>query len=411
MFSTTPTLPYFEVVVAGRYLQQYARRVEIIEETNSHPVVLLDVEYIGSVTAQGGTGVRGSWQYIKEQTPIAINFGMQPNQLRQFVGYVASYTLKRGGNDRAQSGLITTCVQYTLVGTSQIMQSTKNLAWKHTSPSAIASSIATRNGFRSVIHPYRAAINYRLQNVSDFKFLCKLAEEIGYRFYVDNTDLYFVNPKLLLNQSNIRNVPQFWSYNKPGLWDTIRDFKPIVGTITPDGGIVANRTVSGINPITGQTLSANDSFNLFTSPTSDAVSPTITKYFNDSPADSFYEAQQKVVADTNANLYWLTADCTLRGDSRVRPNTLIQLSGAALPDTEQGFWLVQSVRHVLTKPAPSGPKVDARYTSYVQIVRDQVYTASSTTPGELSQALQVIPPALVGGVWRSSNIGAQIVAK
>lgn len=413
MFNQSPTvtLPYFEVLVNGEYLRQYAKKVEIIEQTNAHPVVLLDIEYVGNVSAQGKTGVRGSWQYIKEQTPIAINFGMQPNHIRQIIGYVASYTLKNSADNKGQRGLITTCVQYTIVGASQVMQSTKNIAWKHTSPSTIAAAIATKNGFRSVIHPYVAAINYRLQNMSDFKFLCKLADEIGYRFYVDNTDLYFINPKVILNRSNLRNIPHFWSYNKPGLWDSIRSFEPIVGTITPDGGIVANRTISGINMNTGKTLSASDNYQLFNSPTSSATAATITKYFNDSPADSLYEANQKLVADTNANLYWLTANCVLRGDSRVKPNTLVLFSGSALPDTEAGYWLVQSVRHVLSQPADSGPKTDARYTIYAEVVRDQVYSATITTPEALSSATQIVPASLVGGTWRSSNIGAQIIAK
>lgn len=410
MFNKTTSLPFFEVLVNNSYLRQYAKRVEIIQETNSHPVVLLDVEYIGNKTAQGGTGVRGSWSYIKEQTPITINFGMKPSHMGQFVGYVASYTLKKTGTDKANSNLISTCVQYTLIGSSQIMQSTKNIAWKHTSPTSIAADIAVKNGFRSVIHPYRSAINYRLQNVSDFRFLNQLADEIGYRFYVDNTDLYFVNPKVILSRPNIRNIPRFWAYNKPGVWDTIREFSPVVGTITPDGGIVANRNISGINTNTGNLLTAADSFELFTSPSAPAVSPTINKYYGDTPADSYYEAQQKVVADTNSNLYWLTANCVLRGDYRVKPNVLVELQGAAIPDTEQGNWLVQSSRHILTMPAPTGPQVDASYFVTAQLVRDQVYTATVSAPGELSQAIQTVPPQLVGGVWRSSNIGAQIVA-
>lgn len=407
--STTLALPFFEVIVNGEYLRQWARRVEIIEETNSHPVILLDVEYIGHQAVQGGTGTRSAWQYIPEGTPIAINFGMQPNHMSQVVGYIASYTLKKTATDKGQRALITTCVQYTIIGASQIMQSTKNVAWKNTSPSTIAAQIAMNNGLRPIIHTYQSAITYRLQNVSDFKFLARLANEIGFRFYVDNTDLYFINPQQVLSRNNIRNIPNFWAYNMPGVWDTIRKFEPIVGTITPDGGVVANRTVSGINPNTGQTLSVSDQYELFAGPDGSPVNPTITKYFNDTPADSFYEAQQKVAADTNRNLYWLTADCTLRGDSRVKPNTLVQISGTAIPNAEQGLWLVQSVRHVLTMPAPSGPKVDARFTTYTELVRDQIYAATVSTPSDTTAALQVVPPKLVGGLWRSSNVGAQVV--
>jgi hypothetical protein len=414
MLSKIPALPYFEVVVNGTLLKQYASKVVVIQQTNSHTVALLDVMYIGQSSAQGPLGVQSSWNYIPEQTPIAINYGFKPGRTAQFLGYVASYTLLNAGTNLAQNNLVTTCVQYTIVGTSQIMQTTKNRAWKHISPSAIASSIATENGFRSVVHPYAAAINYRLQNMSDFQFLAQLAHEIGYRFYVDNTDLYFINPKLILDRSNLRNIPQFWSYNNPGLYDTIRSFQPIVGTITPDGGIVANRTITGINTQTNNLVSAASQVKLFSSSTSTMsppASPTITKYYNDAPADSFYEAQQKIIADSNRNLYWLTADSTLRGDFRVKPNSLVELVGTALPDTEAGFWLVQSAIHTLTMPAPSGNPVASTYLIDSELIRDQIYTATTiTTPSSTSDVIQKVPAVLVGGVWRSSNVGAQIYA-
>lgn len=403
-------LPYFEVLANNEYLKNYAVCVDIIEEVNAHPLAFLTVQYIGQKSAQGALGVRNSWRYIPEQTPITINFGMKPGFMGQFLGYVASYKLIKTGEDVAHSNLIVSTVEYTITGTTQIMQSTKNRTWKNTSPSAIAATIATENGFRSVIHPYVAAIDYRLQNISDFQFLHQLAQEIGYHFYVDNTDLYFINPKIILNQSNIRNIPQFWSFNKPGVWDTIRSFKPIVGTITPDGGIVANRTITGLNPNTRKLMTATDQFELFTSPTSNASPATITKYFNAAPAESLYEAQQKIAADTNRNLYWLTADCVLRGDYRVKPNVLVDLTGSALPITESGLWLVRTVTHSLEMPAPSGAPQDATYTMCAQLMRDQVYTANTSNPGNLSPTIQKVPPKLVGGVWRSSNIGAQINA-
>lgn len=410
MLRNQVALPYFEVLANNQHVKQYCSSVDIIEEINSHPVAFLTVEYIGQKSAQGTPGVRTSWRYIPEQTPITINFGMKPGFIGQFLGYVASYKLLRTGDDLGHNNLVTTCVEYTIVGTSQTMQSTKNRTWKNTSPSAIAATIATERGFRSVIHPYVSAIDYRLQNISDFQFLSQLAEEIGYHFYVDNTDLYFINPKIILNQSNIRNIPQFWSFNRPGIWDTIRSFKPIVGTITPDGGIVANRTMTGLNPNTRNLMTATNQYELFTSPTSVSQQPTITKYYNYAPAESLYEAQQKITADTNRNLYWLTADCELRGDYRVKPNVLIQLTGQALPTTEAGLWLVRSVTHSLTMPAPSGAKQDATYNMCAQVIRDQVYTANTTNPGGLSPTIQKVPPALIGGTWRSSNVGAQINA-
>jgi phage protein D len=291
------------------------------------------------------------------------------------------------------------------------MQSTNNTAWKHTSPSTIAGTIATRNGFRGIIHTYQSAIDYRLQNTSDFKFLAQLADEIGFRFYVDNTDLYFINPKQILDRSNIRNIPEFWSYNQPGLWDTIRSFTPVVGTITPDGGIVANRNVVGLNPTTNKITQATALSTVNISATNNTpVASYITKYYTDAPAESYYEASQKATADSLRNIYWNTADTEIRGDARVRPNTLVNLVGSALPSDDAGLWLVQCATHSLTKAPPTGSKFDATYSVQTELVRDQIYTANTTSLSETQDITQRVSAKLVGGKWISSNIGATVYA-
>jgi hypothetical protein len=291
------------------------------------------------------------------------------------------------------------------------MQSSENQAWKHTSVSAMAGAIATRNGFRGVIHSYKAAIDYRLQNMSDFKFLSQLADEIGFRFYVDNTDLYFINPQQILARNNTRNIPQFWSYNQPGLWDTVRSFNPVVGTITPDGGVVANRNVVGLNPNTGALVQSTNIPTITSSQNSSAqLGTSITKYYNTHPAESYFEATQKVSADYLRNLYWNTADTELRGDARIKPNTLVNLVGTALPENDAGLWLVQSATHYLTKSPPTGSKNDVTYITSAELVRDQVYTAITTPIAQTAAVTQSVPSTLVGGRWRSTNLGATVYA-
>lgn len=412
MLNPSPSLPYFEVVVNGTtVLPQYTPCVKIIQETNAHPIAILDVVYVGKNNGTGTIGASNNWQYLKEQTPIQINYGQRPHYITPFLGYVASYKLLRTGTDPGYNNLVTTTVQYTITGTSQVMQSSNNVAWKHTSSSTIAGNIAVKNGFRGVIHNYISAIDYRLQHTSDFKFIAQLANEIGFRFYIDNTDLYFINPKQILDRANIRNVPQFWSYNQPGLWDTIRSFKPVVGTITPDGGIVANRNVIGLNPTTRTLIQSTDTPNIISSQNSSTpLAPSITKYYNDAPAESYYEATQKVLGDSFRNLYWNTADAELRGDARIKPNTLVNLIGTTIPTNDAGLWLVQCATHTLTKASPTGSKVDVTYMTSTELVRDQIYTASTAVTPVYSDVVQTIPAALVGGRWKSTNLGATVYA-
>lgn len=409
MLSNLPSVPYFEVFYNGNtQLTQYTPKVRIIQKTNAHAVAFLDVMYVGEYLQNAKNN---SWQYLPEHTPIQINYGMRPHFLSSFVGYTASYKLIRTGKDIGYNNLTTTTVQYTIIGSSQVMQSTRNIAWKNTSPSTIAGNIAIKNGMRSIIHSYPAAIQYRLQNSSDFMFLNQLAHEIGYKFYVDNTDLYFVNPNLILDRGNIRNIPEFWSHNLPGVWDTIRDFQPVVGTITPDGGISASRNVVGLNPRTNQITQAQVSPNLTVSATdSSTIAPVITQYYNEHPAESYYEASQKAQADFNRNLYWNTAKAELYGDARVKPNTLVNLVGNALPQNEAGTWIVEEVEHCLTMPLPGFVPQNADYRMYTCLGRDQVYTTLNSALSETSSVTQTVPAKLIGGVWVSSNMGANIYA-
>lgn len=412
MLNPSPSLPYFDVNINGTTpLPQYTPCVQIIEQTNSHPIALLDVVYVGKNINTNQLGSTNTWQYLKEQTPIQINYGQRPHFLSAFLGYVSSYKLMRTGTDPGYNNVTTTTVQYTITGTSQIMQSASNVAWKHTSPSAIAGSIAAKNGFRGIIHNYVSAIPYRLQNTSDFKFLAQLADEIGFRFYIDNTDLYFINPQQILSRGNNRNVPQFWSYNQPGLYDTIRSFTPVVGTTTPDGGVVANRNVVGLNPSTKQLVQSTVSPLITTSQNSSVpLTSNITQYYQATPAESYYEANQKATGDYYRNLYWNVADSELRGDARIRPNTLVNLVGTTIPVNDAGLWLVQSSTHKLTKAAPTGSQYDTSYCTNVELVRDQIYTANATAFSDTTNVAQSVPAVLVGGVWRSSNLGATVYA-
>lgn len=406
--NSAKSLPYFSVSVNNVILPQYAPCVQIIQKTNSHPIALLDVLYVGSNV----TNVKkNTWSYIPEHTPVQINYGMRPYFVQPFLGYVSSYKLIRSGTDVGHSGLTMTRVQYTITGTSQVMQTTKNQAWKHTSHSTIAGAIATRNGFRSIIHNYVSAIDYRLQNMSDFRFLNQLANEIGFRFYIDNTDMYFVNPQLILDKNNIRTTPVFWSHNQPGLWDTIRSFEATVGTITPDGGISANRNIVGLNPNTKQIVQNVVQPNLTQSAiNSSAIAPVVDKFYNTHPAESYYEAVQKSQADFNRNLYWNTAEACLWGDARVKPNTVVSLQGNALPDNDLGVWLVDSVTHRIEMPPPSGSLVTATYYMDTTLIRDQIYAATNNYLSETSTVNQPVPANLIGGTWKSSNLGANIYA-
>lgn len=409
MSSKIKAVPFFGVEVNGRALNQYASDLQLIQETDKHTIGLLDVQYRGVGASNGNTKATNRWTYLKEGTPIRITYGMNPTYLDTFLGYVASYKIVKTTNDKVFAGIITTRVQYTIVGTSMPMQSTVNTAWKHISPSAIASRIAVKNGLRAIIHPYNAVYDYRMQNASDFQFLCELAKEIGYRFYVDNTDLYFVDPNVVMTQSALRDVPQFWALNSPGVKDTLESFTPTVGTTTAEV-LVAKRSITGINPLTGRVLDASQQYALYEAFTSIPRQPTISKYDTTYPVESYAEAAQRLDASTLRNQYWTVADATVIGDYRVKPNKLVEFVGQGVPDDSKGLWLVKKAVHKFYMPPRLGNVASGRYNIDMKVLRNQSYTINYSTPNAMSPVMQKVGSKLVNGVWRSTNVGAQTYA-
>lgn len=409
MSSKIKASPFFGVEVNGRALGQYASDLKLIQETDKHTIALLDVHYRGLGASNGNTKATNRWTYLKENTPVRITYGWTPTYLDEFLGYVASYKIVRTTTDQVFAGIISTRVQYTLVGSSMPMQSTKNFAWKHISPSSIAARIAVKNGLRAVVHPYRAVYDYRMQNASDFHFLADLAKEIGYRFYVDNTDLYFIDPNVIMTQSATGNIPQFWALNSPGVKDTLEAFTPSVGTTTSEV-LVANRSMTGINPLTGRIVDANQQYALYEAFTSIPRTPPISKYDSTYPVDSYAEAVQRLDASTLRNQYWATADATVIGDYRVKPNKLVEFVGQGVPEDNSGVWLVKSATHKLYMPPSSGNPVAGKYTIDMHVLRNQSYTLNYSTPNKLAPSTQKVASKLVNGVWRSSNVGAQAYA-
>lgn len=408
MSSKMRAAPFYQVEVNGATFTPFIPNIKIIQETDKHTVAMMEVWYQGKGASRGNAKSRGAWAYLKEKTPVRITYGMYPGYLTDLLTYVASYKVLRSSKDQVYSGTIVTKVEYTLVGVSMNMQSTIHQAWKNMSPSAIASKIAVRNGLRAIIHPTKTVYNYRLQNCSDFQFLCELADEIGYRFFIDNTDLYFVDPNIVIQQKS-NNVPQFWANNSPGFKDTLEDFKPTVGTTTAEK-IPATRTVAGFNGNTGIYVNARNQYSLYEAFTTAPETPIISRYEDTFPVESYQEAQERLSAASLRNQYWATADATVWGDFRVRPNHLVELVGDGVPEDEKGQWLVQKAVHRLSMPPRVGYVWGGEYHIDMKLMRNQSYTINYSTPNNQALVNQVVPAKLINGVWKSTNVGAQAYA-
>lgn len=400
--------PFYQVELDNTIFTPYIPNIKIIQETSKHTIALVEVWYIGRGTSRGNTKSIGAWSYWKEKTPVRITYGMYPGYVTELLAYVASHRVLRESTDKVYSGTIVNKIEYTLVGVSMNMQSTRNISWKHMSPSTIASKIAVKNGLRAIIHPITTVYDYRLQNCSDFQFLNELANEIGYKFFINNTDLYFVDPNVVLQQRQ-DDTPQFWALDTPGIKDTLEEFKPTIGTTTSHS-LPAVRTMSGINTHTGVVVDAYDQYTLHEAFGGTPQISTITRY-EGFPVESYQEARQRLNAAVLRNQYWATADARVWGDFRVRPNRLVDLVGEGIPDDEKGLWLVDKAIHSLSMSPRNGYTWGGDYHIDMKLTRNQSFTLSYARPSELSHVNRQIPAKLVNGIWKSTNVGAQVYAK
>lgn len=405
-----PSTAYYSVEVNNKPFEMYVSSVQIIQEQGKHTVMTMDVQYRGVGASRGNAKSRFGWTYLKEGTPVRITYGNYPASTTSALGYITSYTSLQSDKDKVYQGIITNTVRYTITGPTWYMQSTVNRPWKNYSPTSIASAIAVKNGLRAVVHPVKTAYDYRLQNMSDFRFLKALADEIGYTFYVDNTDLYFVNPNVIMGAAaTSKNVPQFWRYNNAGLKDTLEKFMPTVGTTT-EHNYVASRSMGGLNPTTGFYVNAKQGYDLFQAFEQGSQGPLLDQYMG-FPVESFDEARQRLNAYTVTNQYWVEADATVLGNCLVKPNQLVDLIGTAIPQDNAGMWLVKKAVHNLSRPARSGNIRLGSYKIDMKLVRNQAFTVQGQHPSRTAPSVQTVSSKLVNGVWKSKNVGARSHAK
>jgi hypothetical protein len=95
------------------------------------------------------------------------------------------------------------------------------------------------------------------------------------------------------------------------------------------------------------------------------------------------------------------------GDSRVKPNSLVEFVGQGVPEDNAGLWLVKSATHKLYMPPKSGNVASGKYQIEMKVLRNQSYTINYSSPNALSPSTQQVEAKLINSVWKSTNVGAQ----
>ena len=232
--------------------------------------------------------------------PIQIIWGQAPSNVQTWYGYVNHHTI----DGRADSGSNAMQITYTCIGTSYPMNSDVTFAWGEVTGTYIAKTIAAKYGFRAVLSSTTWVLPYEIQsNESDFAFMNRIADKIGYRFWVSGGTLYFVNPTVILQGASgqsytivlLGQIISVHGYE-------VRNFNLDVGDNLPGGGTTV-RSVYGIDQASGTPfmVTANNAI------TTNGISQITTEW----PVTDIATAQNIVNAWQSRAQFWLAATAEL----------------------------------------------------------------------------------------------------
>lgn len=370
----------YAIYVNGLLQRDFALDVELRQEWSKHDLFFIRVEY------QKTDKTLVTKQLWADNAPISIVWGRTPGNTQTWYGYVNHHTI----NANSDSGSKVLQVSYTLIGTSKPMNTDKTRTWGEVTGTYIAKTIAQEYGLRTVVTKTTWVLPYEVQaSESDFQFMVRIADKMGYRFWVSGGTLYFIDPAVVLLGSGSQGVPKYYLDKSFMYLDTVREFHMLQGDNLPGAG-TTTRTIYGVDKTSGQVFASSAD-----------PSATTSQLNTDWPADSINEAQNLVGGWQSRSQFFMSATAELYGNVYVYPGKLVYLSGKQLHQDATGYWIVSSADHVL-KASGSTDVTQDRYVTRVQILRN----ATTLTP-KLKSITKIAPEFTSmkssGTKWVSTN--------
>lgn len=329
-----------------------------------------------------------------DNSPIRVIWGYN-GSTQTWYGYVNHHTIDANSDSGSKDMQIT----YTCIGTSKPMNSDVTKSWGQVSGTYMAKTIAAKYGFRSVLTTSSWVLPSETQaNESDFQFLNRISDKIGYRFWVSGGTLYFIDPSVAIQSSTSQAVPSFYMDKNFTYKDTIRNFTMMKGDNLP-GSVQSVRSMYGLDAQTGQAFQVTA--NVSSTSNSTTVTPTIQQINVEWPVSDQTTATNLVNAWQGRSQFWQTATAELYGDTLLYPGKLVTITGAQMPTESTGNWLVSAADHVLRSSGSGIPNYD-RYVAHVTLIKN---TAEQTL--SLKQITPVSPEfvgcTLSSNLWTASS--------
>jgi hypothetical protein len=348
-------------------------RAEVREGFGKHQIAILD--YL----------IPQSFSLLSpHETPLRFTWGITPKGLRTFYGYVNHHEVR---DDIAVGEAF---IRFYCIGTSKPLNDPDPFSWRGVTASYIARVVAEKHGLRAVVHNSKTILPYATgAQGSDFDMLRILADDAGFKFWVDGSTLFFLDPNLLVTAPD-RPVAQYVQDRL--VTDTLIGVRSVDGSLAPLSDAPRVQKVYGLND-TGRVIRATSTQQIAER---GLAVPGGTRVYPKS-VSSLAEAHR--VNDIAATVgTWSSLQAQTMGDGVARVGGQVSLAGNALDPRYSGNWIASGITHVLI---PDERSRKWTYTAQLDLVRNQSsksYFSSSTT---LKGAMTDVPAVLRSARWEA----------
>ena len=316
------------------------------------------------------------YKSLKQGVPIKLNWtnGKVKNT---FYGYI--YSISYTTHQAMQRDTVIRAI-----GASLSLKDNKPKIWINKTAPEIVTDIAKRFKLKAIVTPNSARFSQQsIVGHTYWEKVQELATRIGYVAQVYGTELHF-HPIDIMVDKFTTSIPVL-SFTDPfsNPWEsdvsqTLDMFKPQVSDYSDSSShSKKEKTVSGIDPITGKSYSSTSSpskvgKNLRTQVKAPLFKEQLPTHITGS------KAMAKTVADGQARLSRFSVKATGagQGDPRISPYRTVEINGTG--DTTDGYWIITKCMHFLS--------VDGRYQVEFECMTDGTgkSKASPTRPAVAS---------------------------
>lgn len=286
--------------------------------------------------------------------PIKAVWGWYKGTSEWFHGYVHHVQpLAASGKNRE--------IMVYAIGASWQFEESGHETYTNLRGDTIISRIAAEHRLSALVQVYLPVIPFAaVAGQKKWKFMVNLAQRCGFTFYMNNTDIRFMNRAI-----NPRAVRAYFtnygrSYVQQG---AIYKWQPNIGETLP-GDFKSWRQVSGIDA-NGTAFGVTDpgittSFaGVITAP------PVFTRSEDGKPFHSIAEARAYMAAQAEKNRHHIRAIATVSGNPNLHQGDTVVIRG--IDRISDGAWYVTAVEHIVTTK---------QYTMEIELGRDSMGDAT-----------------------------------